>query len=344
MALYKKFNPFKRKVFKFFTSFLNNSKNLDALSGVEKSSITRILIVRPNHRLGNQLLLSPLLQELINTFPNAKIDFVVNGTLANVLFVNYASLGKVYGLPKKPFKNLLKYISVCFSLIFSKYDISIAGDEKSNSSKIFVKLPRAKFKIMNSGGYEKKSLHIAKKPIENLRYFLNEKSATLSNEYPKLNVKLNPTEIKAGKGIVRNYFNNDQLTIGVFTNATGRKKLSKEWWHKFTHELNETLPDVNILEILPKENTSQLDFKHTCYYSKDLREIAAVIESCVVFVGADSGMMHLSAATNTATFGLFNGATRLEVYGPYGKDSYIVDTNALTVKQLSDNIKNIITT
>ena len=37
-----------------------------------KAEIKRILICRPNHRLGNLLLLTPLLQEVIETFLRAR--------------------------------------------------------------------------------------------------------------------------------------------------------------------------------------------------------------------------------------------------------------------------------
>jgi heptosyltransferase-3 len=34
--------------------------------------VARILVIRPNHRLGNQLLLTPLLQEIEKLYPAAK--------------------------------------------------------------------------------------------------------------------------------------------------------------------------------------------------------------------------------------------------------------------------------
>ncbi len=49
----------------------------------------------------------------------------------------------------------------------------------------------------------------------------------------------------------------------------------------------------------------------------DLPEAAAVLARCTLFVGNDSGLMHLSAATGTATIGLF-GPTPASEYAPIG--------------------------
>jgi heptosyltransferase III len=49
-----------------------------------------------------------------------------------------------------------------------------------------------------------------------------------------------------------------------------------------------------------------------------LPEVAAVLARCALFIGNDSGLMHLSAATGTPTLGLF-GPSRVEEYAPAGR-------------------------
>jgi len=338
--LKKKINPYKGRFIKFFTSAFKNSKNLNELSKIEKANIKRILITRPNHRLGNQLLISPLIQIFELEFPNCKIDLLVNGSLSNILYKNYSSVERIYNLPKKPFKNLINYIKVSLNVITTKYDIAITGNESSNSSKIFVKLSRAKFKIINSENKTELSNHIAKKPIDILLNYIY--GGKKGRNYPKLNLKLNDKEIIIGKNIIDDFFSNQNPTMAVFTNATGNKKLSKEWWKKLCKELEGNFPEFNILEILPKENISQLDFAYTTYLSNDLIEIASVIESCSAFIGGDSGVMHLAASTNTPTFGLFNGASNYETYGPYGNSKYAIDTRKISIEEIIKNISKSI--
>jgi len=55
----------------------------------------------------------------------------------------------------------------------------------------------------------------------------------------------------------------------------------------------------------------------------DLPEAAAVLARCALFVGNDSGLMHLSAAAGTPTIGLF-GPTPAAEYAPVGRRAMAV--------------------
>lgn len=57
----------------------------------------------------------------------------------------------------------------------------------------------------------------------------------------------------------------------------------------------------------------------------DLRVTAAVFERCRLFVGNDSGLMHLAAAAGTPTLGLF-GPTQDEHYAPWGSHCRVART------------------
>lgn len=334
-----KLNPLKRRIFNFFTRSFQNSKKLGDLKNLPKDSNIRVLISRPNHRLGNQLLLSPLVQEVKRQFPNSKIHLVVNGNLSSILFSEYHFIDSVINLPKKPLKNILSYIVKSIRLISNTYDIAIASSENSNSSKIFVKLSRAKFKIYDSGTNDSyKPEHIAKKPVYNLMTLLIPSEQLRDYNYPKLSIKLTDEEIEKGNLTISKLFENNKRTICIFTFATRAKCHSKEWWSKFYEELKTEFHNFNILEILPMENVSQISFESKHFYSRDLREIASVIENSVIFIGADSGMMHLSASTNTTTLGLFN-VTKSRIYGPYGNKNEAVDTNTIEISEIIEKIK-----
>ena len=337
----KKLNPLKNKIFKVLTGSFRNSKRINLLESLPRDSEIKVLITRPNHRLGNQLLITPLIQEINKQFPNCKIHLIVNGNLSYILLSNYHCVETIFNLPKKPFNNIIDYLIKSISLISNQYNIAIVGCEDSNSSKIFVKLSRAKFKIYNSGTTKlNRPEHIAKIPIYNLRKFLDP-SDYLTDRYPKLSIKLSRQEIEKGNQRIKALFNSNKKTICIFTFATGNKCLSKKWWLKFYKELKTEFTDFNILEILPFENVSQINFKSTHFYSKNLREIASIIEISVVFIGADSGIMHLSSSTNTTTFGLFN-VTNPKTYGPYGGNNIPLDTNSVKISEIIERIKEAI--
>ncbi len=336
----KKFNPIKTRILKILTGSFQNTKNSINLNS-DPHTAFKILITRPNHRLGNQLLISPLIQELKYRFPNSKIDLVVNGNLAFVLFSEFDCVENIYNLPKKPFNNIFSYLKKTVVMMTRKYDIAIAGNEKSNSSKIFVKLSRSKNKIYNSediSAYKPK--HISKIPVFNLLKFIDPSLDLENYKYPKLSVNLSPHEIEQGNKILRKLFNNNKETICLYTYATGRKCHSTEWWLNLYDKLKIKFKNYNILEILPIENVSLINFNSIHFYSKDLREIASVIENSKVFIGADSGMMHLSASTNTTTIGLFN-VTDPEIYAPYGNENGCVNTNVLNDDEIVERIMEV---
>lgn len=223
----------------------------------------------------------------------------------------------------------------------NKYDLAIAGEEGSNSSKIFVKLSRSTNKIYNSGEFTTdKPTHISKKPIYSLLKYIEPTLDLKNYAYPKLTIKLTEDEIKQGNTLLKSLFNNEKETICIYTFATGKKCHSKEWWSETYTALKKEFVNYNILEMLPIENVSQIDFESLHYYSKDLREIAAILENCKVFFGADSGMMHLAAATNTTTMGLFN-VTKPKIYAPYGNKNLFIDTNTTQVDEIINQIKAV---
>lgn len=338
--MFKKLNPIKRRIFKGITKSFKNKNVPYKVSGFINKKATKILIIRPNHRLGNQLLISPLIQEIYNTIPNCEIDLLVNGNLSSILYKNYSYVNIVHNLPKKPFKNLGAYLKTSYNVISSKYDIGISGCEKSNSGKIFLKLSRCKHKIYNSANIvQDKPNHIAKQPVYNF-VKLNENFNGQVN-YPKIDIKLALDEVKRGKEVINKVFDNNKKVIAIFTYATRKKKLSKAWWSKLYQVLQSDFSDFNILEILPKENVSQIDFLAPHYYSKDLREIAAVIENCELFIGADSGMMHLAVSSKTPTIGLFS-ITKSEVYEPYGTNNTSIQIEEHCVKNVVNQVNKIL--
>ena len=98
---------------------------------------------------------------------------------------------------------------------------------------------------------------------------------------------------------------NDKKTIAIFTFATGDKCYSTLWWDGFYGKLQSAFGrQYNIMEVLPVENVSQINFKAPHYY---IREIMTNTE---VFTGAGSGIMHLASASSNPTVVLFSVTDR----------------------------------
>ncbi|MDD5586238.1 MAG: glycosyltransferase family 9 protein [Alphaproteobacteria bacterium] len=66
----------------------------------------------------------------------------------------------------------------------------------------------------------------------------------------------------------------------------------------------------------------------------DLLTVAACLKRCRLFIGNDSGLMHIAAAVGTPTLGLF-GPGYEKIYGPWGKHSAFVRTPESAEKLLA---------
>lgn len=307
----------------------------DKYSKREKPVIKRILISRPNDRLGNLLLITPLIQELMVICPDCKIDLFVRGNLAPIVFKNYPNVDRIIRLPKKPFKQLPRYLYTWFHLRGKKYDLVANVVKTSSSGRLSVFFASSRIKFFGDDSHDMLQLpghsHMGKYPVYNLRLFLKKLGYEVAErQVPLLDIKLSPDELAGGQKQLDAIIPNPAAkTICVFTNASGGKKFSESWWEIFYEKLEQNFPDYNIVEALPVENTSQISFKAPSYYTKDVRELGAFIAACDIFIGADSGVMHLASASGTTTVGLFS-VTNAASYGPYGNGSACIDTTTGT--------------
>jgi ADP-heptose:LPS heptosyltransferase len=312
---------------------LGKGKHANKKFSQSPAEVKHILISRPNHRLGNQLLMTPLVQELENTFPNTKIDLFVKGGASFVLFENHASVDRIISLPKDHFRQLFKYLSVWVKLRSRRYDLVVNCDKYSSSGNLAVKVSRSGFKIYGDTEVDMKTQpaeykHISKYPIYDFRKQLDERIYDNHNQpIPKLSIKLTAEEKQRGEELLKELTTNTRPSICIYTNATGKKLYDSDWWMPFYERLKQEFSGYNIVELLPIENVSQINFAAPNLYSKDLREMAAFINAPNLFIAPDNGTMHLAATTDTPVIGFFK-TTSIDKYKPYGGSNIAFDTRS----------------
>jgi ADP-heptose:LPS heptosyltransferase len=208
-------------------------------------------------------------------------------------------------------------------------------DQSSSSGQLSVQFADARAKISSNviAALKVKYLdyeHHAKFPVYNFREHL-ETVGLYPNvkSVPSLDLKLNPFEIAKGKEILRILAGNDNPTVCLYTFATGKKCYSTQWWTCFYERLKAQFPRVNFIEILPLHKTAGLPLL-TSFYSTDVRQIGSVIANSALFIGADSGIMHLASSVHTPTVGLFS-VTDQKRYAPYHNGSLSLDTNNVDI-------------
>lgn len=344
MRIPKKINDIRRVAMRRITRRLGHSRlDTSAIQDSQKS-IRRVLICRPNHRLGNQLLIMPLVTEVTNTLPHAQIDLFVKGPVAPVLFREYRNIGRIIMLPKKPARKGFQYFRGWVRIMIDRYDLVINAVDSSSSGRISAQMANARLKFLGEISDDVRSRfddyqHIAKAPVYSFRMLMAKLGFDASDgPIPVLDLKLTSDEIAAGQDAVTDLVRNDRRTIGVYTFATGAKCYEEEWWMECYHRLKLSFPDYNIVEVLPIENVSQIGFTAPSFYSKDLRQIASLIANVDVFICADSGMMHLASAAGANVIGLFK-TDNMPVYAPYNDRSSGVRTDKITMDELMNVVE-----
>lgn len=348
MSKLPKINYYRKRIMSSLTKRLGktNEPKLGDLKNLD--DVKRVLIVRTNHRLGNLLLITPIVQEVVSTFPNAKIDLIIQGGLGPVIFENYKEIDRIISLPKKPFKNLGTYIKGFFSVFNKKYDFAINAVAESSSGKLYTTMAKSKFKVFgvdtkNETVDHNVEKHIAKAPVLALRNYLEKIGFEAKNtNIPNLDITLTSQEIKNGKTILDKLTGKHKKVVSLFTFATADKCYKPEWWLPFYEKLLNEFPEYLFIEILPYENVSQIDFKAPSYYSKDIREMAAVMNNTSLWIGADCGIMHLASAANTDTVGLFS-RPNYDVYEPYNGKSFYVYTGETSIDTIIEELKSVLT-
>ncbi len=335
----------RKKMTQSLTGRLGQSlRPLHTPSNCTSIPIRRILIIRPNHRLGNTLLITPIVAEMQQLFPNATVDLFVKGGIAKEVFREYPQVDRILALPKKHFKALGTYLWTWIRLPMHSYDLVINTVSHSSSGRLATAWARGTYKWYGDRNERLHAIHYQLIPhmahglvMDFRTFWIPQVLFMTPRPLPLMDIKLSVAEKNMGKAILASLVPSGKKTIALFTFATGTKCYTPEWWIPFYQRLQTEFPDYQFIEILPAENVSQIDFAAPTFYSKSIREMAAVIANCSLFIGADSGVMHLASATLTPTVGLFQ-VTDPSEYGPYGNHSFVADTRVITTETLLEQI------
>lgn len=301
--------------------------------------IHRVLVCRPNHRLGNMVLISPLLHEIETLYPGAEIDIVSAGCAAQVLYGPRFQVRRIMNFPRRAVHHPWLAAQLVHELRGNTYDLAIDPCAGSGSGRLALRVCRARYKVgfpdstaggETDGPWSTAPEHLAKRSVFLLRTAY---AGTTETEWPTLDVPLAPSDMQHGACALAKILGRDgckagtQPVIGIFGNATGPKRLPEPWWEAFTTALRARRPDVHIVEVLAEHGRSQLPGVTASFYTRDLRKLAAVLANMQGFVSADCGVMHLAAAVGTPTLGLFTQSNRSK-YTPYGPRNEGIDVAA----------------
>ncbi|HZX70832.1 MAG TPA: glycosyltransferase family 9 protein [Rhodanobacter sp.] len=317
--------------------FRRVGRDLCEPGGLPKTGIHRVLVCRPNHRLGNSVLISPLIAEIETLYPGAEID-ILGSVATECLYANRFSVRTVFVLPRKIARHLWLSAGVLRALRRCRYDLAIDACNGSQSGRIVLALAQARYKL----GFPDPKLnpasawhalawpdHLAHRSVFLLRQAC---AGATQPGYPPLNLELTPDEKLAAARVMARLCSGShepcRATVAIFPNATGAKCYGEDWWRTFVDTFQSLCPQVRLVDLLAAHGRSQLGSRLTPFYSQNLRRLAAMTACMDGVISADCGVMHLAAASGVPTLGLFS-VTDPAKYAPYGGANAALDTRGM---------------
>lgn len=313
---------------------------------IDPNTVRRILIVRPNYRIGNMLFLTPLINAIADRIPDAKVDLLVGMRSAGSILEPLPNVGHVYDIPRKLLRQPVKLLHFIRMMRSQPYDVVINLMPSSSSSQIVTLLAKGRYKasfydenswcpLTHVVPFEFLNLHMALRPLEILHLF----GFSEADAVKALDIKLTETEKASGNEKLQALLKRQgvdsekSLVVGLFRNARFDKRIPDEWWQQWYDALKKTDPSVVVIDILSPDVPEKLNDEVISYTEKDLRSLGAFLAAMDAFVCADTGPLHLAAASGATTLALFN-KTEVEVYGALGEQNLTIDMDGLTVDEI----------
>ncbi|MEO5813327.1 MAG: glycosyltransferase family 9 protein [Rhodanobacter sp.] len=305
--------------------------------GLPTTGIHRVLVCRPNHRLGNSVLIGPLIAEIETLYPGAEID-VLGSAATECLYAGRFRIHTIFVLPHTIVRHLWRSARVLHALHRCRYDLAIDACEGSQSGRIALAMAQATYKLgFPDSGLNVASAwhglrwpdHLAQRGVFLLRHAY---AGSTRAAYPTLSLEVTPEETRDAATVLAQVCalvpGPCVATVGIFANATGAKCYSENWWKQFVDTFQSLCPQVRLVDMLAAHGQSQLGSRFAPFYSRNLRRLTAAISCMDAFISADCGVMHLAAASGTPTLGMF-AVTDPAKYAPYGGASAALDTRAM---------------
>ncbi len=293
-----------------------------------KHARATILICRPNTRLGNTLLMTPLLEEIEATLPEARVEILTACPAAHDVFREFPSVQRVHQLPFRGVRHPWRHLLTLLRVRRLRYEVLIDPCPRSWTSRFLTRHLTARLKLGFASGHKNEGIdvsvpfegapaHMGDYPVYLLRRGLLGLDAEASlAECPRLSIRLTEAERMAGKEELQRLLGAGGAgpVVAVAAHATGAKRFGVDWWRSMIASLQTRVPAVRVVEVRPPNGAAALP-ELPAYYSRRVREVAAFVAAADGFVCADSGLMHLSAATDANTVGLFK-VTEPRLYVP----------------------------
>ena len=273
-------------------------------------------------RIGDAVLSTSILNYLKNRFPHCSL-YIATGKTAALLFKNFNNVKKIFILEKKFFK--IHWLELWTRTFLNKWDIII--DLRGSVISYF---------LFNKKKYVYKSINKNIHRLDELAILMKTKHLPLP---------LIPVLKKDMKRISKDFLKlKNSIAIGASANWPAKIWPSKNFVKLIQMFLKEKqfgkkksivfFGSSKDLKNIKKITKHLKKFKVKNFCGKlNLIEVAAHLKKCKIFIGNDSGLMHIASASGIPTLGLF-GPSLESRYAPKGNNAYYIRTKK-TFNQLT---------
>jgi heptosyltransferase III len=276
------------------------------------TSAMRILFVTAT-RIGDAVLSTGVLSHLLDRYPGARIT-IAAGCDAAPIFEDLPGLERIITIEKQRWR--LHWLALYRAVVFARWDVVV---DLRASAIAYLLWTRARYVAQKRQAGEHRVRQMAR--------------IVALDPPPSPRLWIAPARVSEAARLVPS--GAPMLAIGPAANWRG-----KEWRGERFAELAQRLTAPGGL--FPNARVAVLAAAHERAQAAPLIEtlgsraidlvgkihlltVAAVIKRAALFIGNDTGLMHLAAATGTPTLGLF-GPSPIDQYAPWGPHSAVVST------------------
>jgi len=300
-------------------------------------NIEKILIIH-TYGIGDLVMLTPALKLLREKFPQAIIDIFVGEPIVGEVLLENKTVNEVLRFnPKK--HNFLDKLKFIYKLRKRRYDLSVVSTGINPlKGGIFSILVGAKQRL---GEYTKSKIPFYTMQIKadgashkvytnlNLLGALGIKT----EKFPETFFEVNPEDKEFAQNFIRQIGAENKILVGFHPGA-GENQQFKVWSKENFIKLGQKIlvSYNNSCVILfggPREKELCQEIKQkigkNVFLATDLtlKQVAALIDNCKIFVASDSGLGHISSATNANVISIF-GPTDYKRSVPFSKRVHLV--------------------
>lgn len=326
------------------------------------ADVHSIVVLRPNHRLGNTLLLMPLVQELQERFPLAAITLVSGSGAAPALFRAYERVCATQYLPPVQLRNAGKLLRTFRALRQGPFDLAIDPVVRSRFGRFMLSYVKARERVGFLWGVAHRDRvlthatdprdapqHFTQAPIWLLRTAYLGETGTPEAAPRPMDLRLSEEERRQGAQRLAATLGNAAAVgsvewrarpkVGLFANATGGKLYPLAWWRQLIGCFRGS--HIQFVEIIPEDRRPRLAAEIPGVYTQDLRLLGATLAATSLLVVADSGVLHLAEAAGAPVLGLFR-TTQPSQYAPLRPGSAGMRADDLSAEAVAARMRELL--